>query len=71
MEIPHSRSRRVKTWPQYESTRGVRDMYQIHALQKRLKKWTGKTGVAAWLMLRANVFAVVVEMPLLLAFDLM
>jgi hypothetical protein len=46
-------------------------MHQTHALQKRLKKWTGKTGVAAWLMLRANVFAVVVEMPLLLAFDLM
>lgn len=46
-------------------------MHQTHVLQKRLEKQAGNTDVAAWLMLRANVFAAVVEMPLLLAFDLM
>jgi hypothetical protein len=30
----------------------------------------GEDRVAAWLILRANVFAAVVEIPLLLAFDL-
>ena len=56
--------------PMYESTRGVRDMGQTHVLQKRLKKWK-KTSVTAWLIIRTNIFAALVEIPLLFAFDLM
>jgi hypothetical protein len=55
---------------QHESTPGVIRHASDSCLTEETWVMDGETGLAARLMLGANVFAVVVEMPLLLAFDL-